>query len=111
MHALKKAVDLPPADPEPAVMETIDILRMAEPGAGEAWSAAGPPLAFPGPVPARPGRSMRWLRKNALTLALWFVSLGLLFGFWYLGTRYRWDFYIRFNNIPTPAEVLAKIVE
>ena len=37
-----------------------------------------------------------------------------LFGvvlFWHLATTYRWDFYIRFTNIPTPAEVLAKIVE
>jgi NitT/TauT family transport system permease protein len=30
-----------------------------------------------------------------------------LLAFWYFGTKYRWDFYLRFTNIPTPAEVLA----
>src|SRR5450631_4283851 len=111
MHALKKSVDLAPAALEPSALETIDILRLAQPGAGEAWAAAKPPLAIPASVHVSPGRSIRWLRENAVTMLLWSASLGLLFGFWYLGTKYRWDFYIRFNNIPTPAEVLAKIVE
>ena len=56
-------------------------------------------------------RAMRWLRKNALSMFLWCMSIGLLFAVWYLGTRYRVDFFIRFTNIPTPAEVFAKASE
>jgi NitT/TauT family transport system permease protein len=110
MHALKKPVDPPVAEPEPAAKETIDILRLAEPGAGEAWSATTSQAA-PNPARGVQGGSARWLREHGVSMLLWCASLGLLFGFWYLGTKYRWDFYIRFNNIPTPAEVLAKIVE
>lgn len=113
MHALKKPVDPAPAAPETAAMEAIDILRLAEPGAGARWTEPGPPAAAPAKAPVRagPGSGPRWLRQNASSMLLWTASLGLLFGFWYLGTRYRWDFYIRFNNIPTPAEVFAKIAE
>lgn len=31
--------------------------------------------------------------------------------FWHLATTYKLDFYIRFSNIPTPLEVLSKVVE
>ena len=44
-----------------------------------------------------------------LTLAA--LSLGGLFLFWYLGTKYRWDFYIRFKNVPTPYAVLQQAIE
>ncbi|HVY17074.1 MAG TPA: ABC transporter permease [Rhodopila sp.] len=39
------------------------------------------------------------------------VSIGFLFIVWYLGTRYRINFYIRFQNIPTPYEVLVQAGE
>jgi NitT/TauT family transport system permease protein len=32
-------------------------------------------------------------------------SIALLLGFWYLATEYRWQFYIRFTNVPSPGEV------
>ncbi len=66
------------------------------------------------PVPARsgPGRiRARWAREWALSAILWCVSIGALLLLWYVGTRYRLDFYIRFQNIPTPHEVLLKVVE
>lgn len=37
------------------------------------------------------------------------VSLMLLVGVWYLATKYRIDWYIRFNNIPTPGEVMSEL--
>ncbi len=37
------------------------------------------------------------------------VSLGILLGAWYLATKYRIDWYIRFNNIPTPGEVMGEL--
>ena len=109
MYALKKPVDPPLEAPPPAAMEAVDILRLAEPGAGAAWEGeSASPRITP---PQIQGAGVRWIRDNAMSMLLWAVSLGLLFGFWYLGTKYRWDFYIRFNNIPTPAEVFAKIAE
>jgi NitT/TauT family transport system permease protein len=52
-----------------------------------------------------------WFAQNALSLLLWATSLGALFAVWYFGTKYRVDFFIRFTNIPTPAEVMAKVLE
>lgn len=46
-----------------------------------------------------------------IRLGLAAISLGGLFLFWYLGTKYRWDFYIRFKNVPTPYEVLQQAIE
>lgn len=37
------------------------------------------------------------------------MSLGSVLLFWHLATTYRWDFYIRFTNLPTPLEVLAQL--
>lgn len=51
------------------------------------------------------------VRSKGVALLLGAASLGLLFLFWYLGTRYRWDFYIRFKNVPSPAAVWQEAVE
>lgn len=39
------------------------------------------------------------------------ISIGVLFLIWYLGTRYKVNFYIRFGNIPTPYEVWQQILQ
>lgn len=62
-------------------------------------------------VALQPTRAMLWLRANALSMLLWVISIGGLLLFWYLGTKYRWDFYMRFTNVPTPGEVLSKVAE
>jgi NitT/TauT family transport system permease protein len=51
------------------------------------------------------------MSRYFLSALLWCVSLGALFALWYFGTKYRLDFFIRFTNIPTPAEVFAKVFE
>ena len=63
------------------------------------------------PPAARGARLQRMLRANASSMVLWVVSLAILIGVWYVGTRYKVEFYIRFGNIPTPAEVLERLVE
>jgi NitT/TauT family transport system permease protein len=45
------------------------------------------------------------------SILLGFVSIGSVFLVWYLGTKYRIDFYIRFQNVPTPYEVLQEAGE
>jgi NitT/TauT family transport system permease protein len=72
-------------------------------------------------LPAQPGRAPRKSRRfKAPTLsgaqalgirfALAVVSIGVLFVLWYLGTRYRVQFYIRFQNVPTPFDVFREAV-
>src|SRR5258705_267566 len=62
-------------------------------------------------VRVAPGKAGVWLRENGVSMVLWVVSLSCLLAFWYFGTKYRWDFYMRFLNVPTPGEVLQKVFE
>ena len=75
---------------------------VAKPPAGRPAAPAGPRLS---------ARAGRWLRAYGLTFALWTLSLCALLAVWYVGTRYRLELYVRFTNIPTPAEVLRKLLE
>ncbi len=106
MHALKQ-VFAPGETPAPPGTAAEVSLRVAQSPAPAAAPEAPPRAAV-----AAPGRSgWRAIRANALSVALWTLSLSLLLAFWYLATRYKLEFYVRFSNIPTPAEVLNKLVE
>ena len=91
--------------------ENVVILSAAGARAADAHASRSAAVAAARPQVTPAVRAARWLRKNALSMLLWCMSIGLLFAVWYLGTRYRVDFFIRFTNIPTPAEVLAKVSE
>jgi len=47
-------------------------------------------------------------RSLGVKTALAGVSIGALFLLWYLGTRYRVQFYIRFHDVPTPFDVFRE---
>ena len=69
--------------------------------------------APPTPAGLPPGTGARLLgllRAQLGSLALSVLSIALLLGFWYLGTEYRWDFYIRFTNVPSPGEVFTELM-
>jgi NitT/TauT family transport system permease protein len=53
----------------------------------------------------------RVTRDQVITALLACVSIGTLFLFWYLGTKYKLEFYIRFKNVPTPYQVLRQAIE
>jgi NitT/TauT family transport system permease protein len=53
----------------------------------------------------------RVTRDQVITMLLACVSIGTLFLVWYLGTKYRVEFYIRFKNVPTPYEVFKQGIE
>lgn len=53
------------------------------------------------------GRAKHYGIPTLLAIA----SIGALLAFWYLGTKYKLDFYIRFKNVPTPHEVLLQAIE
>ena len=60
--------------------------------------------AAPAPQAAGAGFGARVMAAMPGILSAAF-SLGLFVAFWYFATKYKLDFYIRFNNIPTPGEV------
>jgi NitT/TauT family transport system permease protein len=53
----------------------------------------------------------RITRDQVVAALLACVSIGALFLFWYLGTKYKLEFYIRFKNVPTPYEVFKQAIE
>lgn len=107
MHALKQVFVREEPTPPPAAEQKV------LPAGGETTTGAEIAIAPPSrPRSASPAaRLLRTARANAPSMLLWVISLALLLGFWYVGTRYRLEFYIRFTNIPTPAEVLQRLVE
>ncbi|MEX1166210.1 MAG: ABC transporter permease, partial [Hydrogenophaga sp.] len=59
--------------------------------------------------PSAAARLGQLLRSQITTLLLGACSLGSLVLFWHLATTYRWNFYIRFANLPTPMEVATQL--
>jgi NitT/TauT family transport system permease protein len=91
------------AELEPAhgLVRPEDTLRPALP-------PAPPPAA---PAAGRVGRVWAQLRQQVPAALMGASSLVGIVLFWHLATRYKLDFYIRFTNIPTPLEVLSKVIE
>lgn len=56
-------------------------------------------------------RLLGLMRSHLADWLLALVSIGSVLLLWYLATRFRLDLYVRFNNIPTPAEVFDKVIE
>lgn len=54
----------------------------------------------------------RWagLARDASSVLLGAFSILLIVAFWYLATKYQWDFYVRFDNIPSPGAVLHDFI-
>jgi NitT/TauT family transport system permease protein len=69
-----------------------------------------PPVTAPRP-PTAGDAAREWVRGNGWSLLMGAASLLGVVLFWHLATTYRWDFYIRFTNIPTPLEVLDKVAQ
>ena len=117
--ASAKIVALPMVDkysePEPATSAVKSYA--AEISAVEATTGAPAPAAEPEPIPTvsltKVLRSLlaKVTRERIITAALACISIGALFLFWYLGTKYRFEFYIRFKNVPTPYEVYQQLTQ
>lgn len=82
------------------------------PGLARLEEVVRPQLVCAAPAPQRAaGRLLPWLREHALGHLLAACSLGAMVLFWHVATTYRLDFYIRFSNIPTPADVLQSVMQ
>jgi NitT/TauT family transport system permease protein len=75
----------------------------AMPGA-ETAPLVGAPAARADAAPAAPAG--RWRRRVRRA-----VSLGVFFVLWHVATEWDLAFYVRFQNIPTPAQVLAEAID
>ena len=91
------------------------LAQATEPPAGlarleDTLRPAPPPRALPvAPARSRLGRLGLRIRRQAPGLLMAMASLGGLLLFWHLATTYRWDFHLRFTNIPTPLEVMHRV--
>jgi NitT/TauT family transport system permease protein len=69
-------------------------------------------LQRPAPKPRRLGLPQIGSAKSfAARSALAVLSIGVLLLGWYVLTRYRLHFYIRFQNVPTPLDVLQEALK
>jgi NitT/TauT family transport system permease protein len=121
--ASAKVIALPMADKhsDPEPLKAMRSLAAEQPVADAATGASAPTNASALPAPEQiPTVSLTKALRNLLaqitreriiTAALACVSLGTLFLFWYLGTKYRLEFYIRFKNVPTPYEVYQQLTQ
>jgi NitT/TauT family transport system permease protein len=109
MHALKQAY-VPETAPARVSAEATATADAAHAHGIVLTPDAATPAAAPAPAGPRRG-ALHAVRVHALSAALWVISLGLLLGVWYLGTKYKVELYIRFTNIPTPADVMQKLLE
>lgn len=55
--------------------------------------------------------TLNGVQRLGMRLALTVVSIGVPLMLWYLGTRYRVEFYIRFQSVPTPMDVFHTAVQ
>ena len=114
------AIPIPTAQIDPD--RIVESMMTSTPEEPEAPTAEGQPPAVPEPVATESevvrGVTLqdiaRWLsrritRDRIVTVVLGCISIGALFMVWYLGTKYRFEFYIRFKNVPTPAEVFNQL--
>ncbi|MBX3622675.1 MAG: ABC transporter permease [Rhizobacter sp.] len=100
--------DDPTAVPVPEAPHLTEVARPVPTAAAQASAAAQPaPSARPAPAAWLLG----WLQRQGLAPVLAACSLGGMLLFWHLVTTYRVDLYIRFTNIPTPAEVWQSVLQ
>lgn len=99
--------DTPGASPAMATVITLNSAKVqTAPGAA---TSPAPPAARADAVPVP--RLGAWVRDQMSGWIMAVISIGSVLLAWHLATHYRLDFYVRFGNIPSPAEVFGKVVE
>ena len=101
------------ADVKPALQPVADSPSHLVPPAGHAANS-GEVRALRPASPAAAGlveRTAGWMRSKLPVYLLGVLSIGSVLLVWYLATKYRIDFYVRFGNIPAPGEVFDKTIE
>ena len=105
--ATRRLFEEVPADPPATASATLGLARTEDTLRPQRPVVPAPAAAPEGVV----RRALRGLQAHAPGALMGLCSLGGIVLFWHLATTYRWDFYIRFTNIPTPLEVLEKVAQ
>jgi NitT/TauT family transport system permease protein len=121
MAKMKPATIIPISGRRADIGRSVETMKasMPEPTSNQTPDATRPASTEPAPpeperVPSvslsniARGLLKQITRERIITAALACISIGTLFLIWYLGTKYRFEFYIRFKNVPTPAEVFKQ---
>ena len=104
---MQSAELLMPVPQEPAVDDAVPEASdvRIEPTAVQAISSAQ--VAPASMIPkVKKMRRLEGVARDARSALLGAISISIIVGFWYLATKYQWDFYVRFDNIPSPGAVL-----
>ena len=105
-----ESLEARPAEPDHAARDAATgPLRLAEVPRPEAAPCV--PAAVAAPHSRAASRMGAWFEQHALAYLLAACSLGGMVLFWHVVTTNRLDFYIRFTNIPTPADVLNSVLQ
>lgn len=95
-------------------------ISSAHPSANNGKTASKPSLSAiqggAGDKPAAREQDRRamwndWLNSSLARYLMGAVSIGSVLLVWYLATKYRINFYVRFENIPRPGDVWEKVLE
>jgi NitT/TauT family transport system permease protein len=101
----------PPETPTPVAPEATAKAASAAPAASDGPVAAEEPMPTVSMRKVVQGLSAKFTRERFITALLGGISIAALFLFWYFGTKYRLEFYIRFKNVPTPYEVYQQLTQ
>ena len=104
---MQSAELLMPVPQEPAVDDAVQEASdvRIEPSAVQAIASAQ--VAPVSMIPkVKKMRRLEGFARDARSVLLGAISISIIVGFWYLATKYQWDFYVRFDNIPSPGAVL-----
>jgi NitT/TauT family transport system permease protein len=106
------AIPIMAKPPEPATEVATEATAKASPVTSDVSAPALEPT--PTTVSLRKvfqGLLAKFTRERLITALLGGISIAALFLFWYFGTKYRLEFYIRFKNVPTPYEVYQQLTQ
>jgi NitT/TauT family transport system permease protein len=109
------AIPIMEKPPEPATPVAVEAPAKVTANASPATSDL--PAPEPEPVPTvslrevLQGLSAKFTRERFITALLGGISVAAMFLFWYFGTKYQFEFYIRFKNVPTPYEVYQQLTQ
>lgn len=96
----------------PAARATVTALTSAKgQGTPRSLAVTAAAAAAPSGTPAGLRLLGAWVRDQMTGWIMAVISIGSVLLAWHLATHYRLDFYVRFGNIPSPAEVFAKVIE
>jgi NitT/TauT family transport system permease protein len=85
--------------------------RVAAQQVGQGQGVTPLPLPLAAAAPTAPSRWRRFAEGRGAAWLMATVSIAAVLLFWQLATHYKLDAYVRFQNIPTPAAVLEKVIE